>query len=190
MRPAGSRAPLAPRLDWIVAPAWLPAWLAAVAFAWWERAAREGPAPPGVPGPAALVGVRAVGWVLEAAWHGLLWRALGARVPVLRLAVAVATLSLFDLLALALRDSHLAGTVAVSVLAGRAPHPGEPPLAAAFAATGACTLARIVCTALVLARALGRGLGGPLALTVAAWLVSRAALALLADLARGGSPLP
>jgi hypothetical protein len=57
-----------------------------------------------------------------------------------------------------------------------------------FGDAGLLTAARVILTAHIQARALGVGWRGPLALCASAWIVTRLALFLLADLARGRSP--
>jgi hypothetical protein len=59
----------------------------------------------------------------------------------------------------------------------------------AFSATGLFALARIVLTARGQARETGARLRGPLALTLAVYVTSRALVALFLDAMRGGSPL-
>jgi hypothetical protein len=178
------------RLEWVFPGRLMPFWIAAIAWAWWERLGREPTlAESGATGLAPLLVVRALGWLAEAAWYALLARARGGRLPVLRLAAVVATFSLFDLVALGLRDVPAwAGSTAVDVLAGIAARPGEGPLGVAVSGLGACALARMVCTAAAQARALGGGMAWPLALTLASAAATRVALTLVVSLARGRSP--
>uniref|UniRef100_A0A832I2X0 Yip1 domain-containing protein n=1 Tax=Eiseniibacteriota bacterium TaxID=2212470 RepID=A0A832I2X0_UNCEI len=193
------RVPL-PFRSWAVLP-----WLAFVAWLWWraalERLAATGAAPAGAggPDPAALAlaatGMKLAGHALEAAWYAACGRALGARLPVVRLAVALVTLSMLDVARLALLgppagegfDPRLP-LVGAELLAGAgAPHDG---FGAAFGSFGLFVALRLAGTAWLLARALGEGRGGAAALLVAAtWLASRLAAWWVVDLARGRSPL-
>ncbi len=176
----------------------MPLWLVIVLWAWWERLARELDgtgiatlAVGGVPMAAHLaLGARALGWIGEALFYTLAWRAVGARMPVLRLAAALVSFSLFDLVALGVRDVRgWAGSPLVSVIAGGVVAPGEGPAALALAGFGLCAVARMVCTAHAQARALGRGLAAPLALTSATHAAARAALTLAVTWAHGRSPM-
>lgn len=134
--------------------------------------------------------LRGAGWLAEAAVYVMCWRVLGRTLAWLPFACALALLSLADLLALQLRDVPTwADAPWALALLGAAPDPAGAGFAIAFAGTGLLTLARVVGTAALQAQALGRGLGGPLALTVGCWTATHVARALVLDLLRGTSPL-
>jgi hypothetical protein len=179
-----------PRLEWVFPARLMPFWVAVIVSAWWQRLAREPAlAAAGAATLAAVLVVRALGWLAEAAWYAMLWRTRGRRVPVMRLAAAIATFSMFDLLALGLRDVPAwAGSGAVTVLSGLEAAPGDGPLALAAGGFGACALARMVCTAAAQVRALGTSAARPLAFTLASTAAARVALVLGVSLAQGRSP--
>lgn len=179
-------------LPWPARDAYLPALLAVVAWEWGSFAAHEfaqalgapSHAPPGahahVPLAIAVAGfllVRFASFGIEAAAYGGVWRALGSRLPVSRLACWIAGFSLADLLALSLGRhvaAHPGAAAAFAVLLGPSVvwH-GQGPLTHAFGGFGALAALRITLTASVQARALGVRLALPLALTLLLWALGR-----------------
>jgi hypothetical protein len=155
----------------------------------------------GAPGLAAAAGLALAGRVvaagIEAGVYALVWRALGARLPVLRFGIALVALSMVDRLALSLVElAHRAPASApwAAALAGAhllgSPWPaGEPGLRAALGGIGILTALRLAMTAWLQAAALRRGMCGPLLLTLGLWAASRIALWWTTDLMRGASPL-
>ncbi len=178
----------------------LPVALALVA--WWDWAFRQG-------GGAARAGDLAVAATVmlaarlgaaavEAGTYGLWWRARGARLPFFRFWAVIVALSLLDRFGIALGTlaertpalgPWLAPVAGLHLVKARVPALAGG-LGAAFGGLGLLTLARLGLTAAWQARALGRGLAGPLALTTIAWLATRVALWWSVDLFRGVSPLP
>jgi hypothetical protein len=151
-------------------------------------------APDLAPAPATLATLalllRGAGWLIEAGAYAIVWRALGRRLRWLPFAGALALLSLIDLLGAQLRAvPGWADAPLTTALAGAAAAPGGAGFAVAFAGCGLLTLARVMGSAALQARALGRGLGAPLALTTGCWVTTHLAHALALDLLRGASPL-
>ncbi len=190
----------APQPEWIMAPWSLPIWLGGLLWGWWQHAAAElaahagGHLPrAGVPLAALVAGavaIKVAGWLIEAAFYRAVWASAGARLAYWRLAIALGSFSVADLLAHTLRGVKAwAHSPVMGALVGPTPASGADLLASVVAGFGLCAIARIVCTALVQARALRRPLALPLALTLAAVAITRLASALLVDLARGRSPL-
>jgi len=168
-------------------------------LSWWEAAWRQGAALGAGQhlnlafAATIMVTARLAASACEALAYVLWWRTRGARLPYVRFLVALVALSLVDRFALSLgglaeRTPALAGWLAPIAglqLVGR--HASA--LATSFGSFGLLTLARLVVTAWLQAEGLGRRLGGPLLVTVAAWLVTRVALWWTLDLLRGMSPV-
>jgi hypothetical protein len=175
--------PTAP-LPWPAREAWVPALLAVVAWEWGRFAAGEFAHALGarahVPllaAVAAFVLVRVASFAIEAGVYVLVWRALGCRVPAVRLACWIAAFSLADLVALSLGRSaalhpHAAPAFALA-LGPRVVWHATGPLAHAFGGLGALAALRIGLTAWAQARALGVRLRVPLIVTVVLWAIGR-----------------
>jgi hypothetical protein len=191
-------------LPWPFLPAFLPFWYVGIGW-WWWRETREqleaaSAAAPSLD-PAAMaslaLGARVLGTLSEAGVYALWWKGRGSRLPYWRFLCWVASLSTADLLGFALRraaaDSPDLVRLLCAVLAG--PAAVEPsPVAdsggvVAFGSLGVLTLLRVGMTGWAQARGTGRSLGGPLALTTAAWLVTRLAGWWSFDLLKGLSPV-
>jgi hypothetical protein len=177
-------------------------------FSWWDLAYRQGGLPvsgAGRTGPhldpavaaTILVLARIAVSAVEALAYSLWWRTRGARLPFGPFLVALLALSLLDRCAISLATlaertpalaPWLAPVAGLHLLAARQPM-GESGLASASGSLGLLALARITMTARVQATALSRGLGGPLLVTGAIWLVTRVALWWTMDLVRGMSPV-
>ncbi len=181
-----------------MARAWTVPALALVLGGWWMRlahelalaglASRAGGPPPALLVASALA-VRVAGWGVEAAFYAFAWRAAGARLPLLRLARAIALCSLCDLAAFALRARpEWAGAPWVAWLAGPVTGMGDGTLAFVAGGFGLLAVARMVGTAGAQAAGLGCGPGAPFALTLATVALTRLAPSLAAGLARGRSP--
>jgi hypothetical protein len=184
-----------------------PVAVAFVSLLWWD--AYHGQLAAGLPaeapqgaltlGTAMATAGHLAGNALEAAFYRLWWRSRGARFGFWILFVWLVVLSLFDLGATALRElvrEHApttAGWLAPLVGPGvvRDSFPGiSPGLWAALGSLGLLVLLRIAATAWLQARALGRGLAGPLGLTLSVWGLTRLLIWWGTDLMRGRSPLP
>lgn len=174
-------------LPWPARAAYAPALLAVVAWGWgrlaWGEFARALGAHPHLPHaalPAAVAGflaLRFASFLGEAACYALLWRALGRRVPLARLACWIAVCSLADLLAAALArvaalHPHAAWAFAL-LLGVRTAWHAQGPLMHAFGGLGLVTALRLGLTAWAQARALGVRLLAPLALTALLWAIAR-----------------
>jgi hypothetical protein len=177
----------APRLPWPARAAWAPALLAVVAWGWgqlaWREFARALGGHPHLPPwslPAAVAGfvmLRFASFLGEAACYTLLWRALGCRIPLVRLACWIAACSLADLLAASLArvaapHPHAAWAFAI-LLGARTAWRADGPLMHAFGGLGLVTALRIGLTAWAQARALGTKLAAPLAFTALLWAIAR-----------------
>ena len=212
MSPAGAMeavvvpAPRAREIPRPFHPWFSPVWVAFVTFQWWlqiqsqlagtipDRAQRLA-----IDTSAALGAIgHLAGNAVEALFYVWWWRAR-ARLSFARLFQWLVSISVLDLLASTLTraaESHpgpLARTLAVLAGIGalRGQHLGASPgLEAAFGSLGLLCVARLVATATLQRRGMGGSLGGPLLLTLAAWLLGRIAIWWLMDLARGMSPLP
>jgi hypothetical protein len=185
-------------------PAFLPFWLAGLAGWWWFEIRRQlGAAPGGVAwlglgGAASLaLGARLLATLSEAGVYCLWWRGRGARLPYWRFVAWVGSLSTTDLLRFSLRRAvETSGDLARAFAAALAgPATFEPArsadsgLAMAFGDLGLLTLLRIFMTAWAQAEGTGRPVRGAIAVTLAAWLITRLAAAWSFDLARGLSPV-
>jgi hypothetical protein len=193
-------------------PRWfLPFWIAFVAFLWWDLIHRQLtihlPAEIAVRlGPSIVVPVamglvaRFLGNAIEAGLYLWWWRHFRiGRIPYWGLVNWLVTFSVFDLLAEHLRLAATAGSAAappwiVPLVGVGVLRPGWPASGvgfwAAFGGIGALTIARVAATASIQARAIGRSLPGPLALTTAFWLLTRFVIWWGTDLMRGRSLLP
>jgi hypothetical protein len=176
-------------------------WVLVMSIAWWNagRDVLAGGAAhaPAATTPAAVAVAFALakltGHLIEAAVYRAWWRLRAVRVSYLDLLAAVVSLSLFDLLGLAVR-ARAAGAAwlpwIVGPRAAGVAGAGEAGLAVAFSALGLLTLLRLAGTALVQRRLSGRGLGESIALTLGLWLATRLAVWWTVDLLRGRSPVP
>ena len=202
MRPA-VRPGLPPALE----PWARPVAVAFVSLLWWDAYHRQLAAgmPAGAPRGAVALGTgmatvgHLAGNALEAAFYRLWWRSRGARFGYGSFFVWLVALSLFDIGAIALRDvarEHAPAAAGwLAALAGpgaaRDSFPGiSPGLRAALGSIGLLALARVAATAWLQARAVGRGLAGPLGLTLSTWGLARLVVWWGTDLLRGRSPLP
>ncbi|TMQ71895.1 MAG: hypothetical protein E6K81_08965 [Candidatus Eisenbacteria bacterium] len=195
-----------PGLAWPFPPALVAFWYSWLAWSWWTEtreqlqvAAADG-ALAGVTMSVELMAcgalfTRLLATLTETGVYTLWWRGRGARLPYWRLLCWVATFSGTDLFGISLRR---AATDAPAFLHGLAAALGGPgvvdgPVAtgamAAFGNLGVLTLLRVGMTGWAQARSLGRPLTGPLALTVAAWLLTRVTSWWSFDLLRGLSPV-
>lgn len=194
-------------LPWPFLPAFLPVWYAGIGW-WWWRETREqleaaSAAVPSLDMVGDVVGAtslamlaRLLSTLSEAGVYALWWKGRGSRLPYWRFFCWVASLSIADLLGFTLRRASEGasefGRLFCALLAG--PVALEPSLPgsggiAAFGSLGLLTLLRVGMTAWAQARGTGRSLGGPLALTLAAWLVTRLAGWWSFDLLKGLSPV-
>lgn len=191
-------------LEWPFPPGILLVLLAWVGWSWWreiaaQTAAAGNPEPITVPATMAWLGLvaRALATLTEAGCYVLWWKGRGARLPFWRFSAWVATLSAADLLGFALRRAAIDAPDALRwlcvVLAGPGALDPEPiarsSAASAFGNFGVLTLLRIGMTAWAQARGTGRSLRGPVAMTAAAWLLTRLAAWWSFDLLRGMSPV-
>jgi len=191
-------------LPWLMPRAALPFWILGVTWGWW-RVFREDllaapPAPAAVMPPltaavALATAAKLLGFVSEAGFYALAWRARGERLPFWRFLVLVVSASMADLFA-----HSLAGAGASSAplwkacLAGLHLAPGTvfhdlPAVRVAFGSIGLLTAIRIGITGDAQARALNRGRLETVGWTVAAWLVTHVALLWGVDLMKGMSPV-
>jgi hypothetical protein len=186
-------------------PAWSPLWIAFVGYQWWVEIGRQladalpAEAAPVSPQAAAALGAAGhlMGNAVEALFYLGWWRARGVRLGFARLFEWLVTISSLDLLASTLTrfaEAHpgwVASGLEVFVGLGAVrTAEGGSGFHAAFGTFGLLCIARLVATAAIQARGAERGLGAPLRLTVAVWLLARLANWWLYDLARGMSPLP
>ena len=205
MRPERERhAAGPPRLDWPLPPGLLSILLLWVGWSWWKEIiaqlqAAAATTPVAAPVALAWLGLAARGLstLTEAAIYVLWWRSRGARLRYWRFAAWIAALSAADLFGFALgraaEDAPGVPRILCAVLAGRIALDGarvvESGADAAFGNFGVLTLLRIGMTAWAQARGTGRPLGGPLAITASAWLLTRLTTWWSFDLVRGLSPV-
>jgi hypothetical protein len=147
---------------------------------------------------AAAVAGRLPSLFAEAAAYVLWWRARGLRLPFWRFLCCVATFSTCDLLGFSIRRAAGGAPDALRLIAAVLSGPAAlDPAAmhatgrtAAFGSLGVLTMVRVFMTAWAQARGIGRSLAGPLAITIAAWLLTRLVAWWSVDLLRGLSPIP
>lgn len=192
-------------LPWPVLPAFVPFLSLWIAWSWWAEARTQLAAlavhvP--LPDPGAMAGVVVVGRALavlsEVACYVLWWKSRHLRLPYWRFVCWVAALSTADLLGFALGRAaagapEILRMVAMALAGPMALDPSAAAAAghsAAFGNLGLLTLTRVGMTAWAQARGIGRGVGGPLILTAAAWLLTRLVGWWSVDLLKGLSPVP
>ena len=186
---------------------WAPLWTLVLLALWWitydvATAAIAGERAPDLSPGMLRIGVtagvlfKALGTAAEAGFYSAWWNLKGVRIPFGTLWVWLLSLSALDMLAtlvaLFAEGAPPVARAAIAVVCGaRAITPTEElparPLAVVFGSLGALTLARVAMTGWLQARATGRRLAGPLALTGTVWLALRLAMWWLSDLARGQS---
>ena len=161
-----------------------------------DQIAAVGPTPIA---PAALawlsVVTRVVSWGAEAAVYGVVWAAVGVRLPWRRYALALGPLSVLDLCADALRlhaaafgEGARAVIAAFGGIGALGPFEGEwRLLGAAFTATGILTCVRLAAAALVQSRLAGVPWRAAFGLTGGLWLAHHVALWWALELTAGRS---
>ena len=132
--------------------------------------------------------------LLEAGFYVALWRGLGRTLPFAAFFVAIASLSMLDMIAMQLAQwATDSPTWWVAALCGFHTLPGvlagEPGLRVGFGAVGLLALARVAGT-IRAQRATGARWKTITLLTGAIWLAGRLATWWITDLVRGMSPLP
>jgi hypothetical protein len=144
-----------------------------------------------------FVVARCGAYLVEGAFYVTWWRWRGERLPYWRFVSWLMVLWFADLAAAALggiASRHPDVAPWLAPFAGlrwfRPDHHAAAGLAAAFDDLGLPTIARLVGTAWVQARSLGRPLREPLVLTASAWTFTRLFVGFGLDLARGVSPMP
>jgi len=199
-RPAG--------LTWPFVPAFIPLWYAWIAYGWWaetlgqlQSAVAADTAAHAAIAPAAMASIalitRLMASLSEAAFYTLWWRSRGARLPYWRFVCWIVGLSAADLFGFALRrsvvDAPPALRIGAALLAGPAALDSAPAgsgAMTAFGSFGVLALLRVGMTAWAQALGTGRQIGGPLLLTLGAWLTTRLAGWWSFDLLKGLSPVP
>ena len=193
------------RLPWVVPPAFLPFWMAAIEWGWWRVFQDEGLsagalAAAGLPSPTLVVAVattgKLLGHVSEAAFYVLLWRARGTRLPFRRFFVWVVSASIADQFAFGLAAPYRSGgaplwrvcLAGLHLATGTVFHE-SPVIRAGFGSLGLLTATRIAVTGAAQAQATGRSLAEGVGWTLLVWLVTRLAAMGGLDLLRGMSPL-
>ncbi len=187
--------PFATRAPWWAWPLLLPGPL----LAWYEivegeaeRSALASAFSPSATAWIALVGL-SLAVVGESLVYGMLWSARGRRLPFATSVLVLLQLTLLDVLALALVESPPdagPGRALACVLAGPRVAWGESGpggMANAFGALGGLTLVRMAIWAWAQSEAVGRRWRDAAWMVASVWLVSHAALGVLAELARGRS---
>lgn len=199
-RPAG--------LAWPFLPGFIPLFYAWIAWGWWtetldqlESAASADAVAGAAIAPAAMASIalitRLLALLSEAGFYTLWWRSRGARLPYWRFVCWIVGLSAADLFGLVLRrsigDAPPGLRIGAALLAGPAaldPAPGASSGAmTAFGSFGVLALLRVGMTAWAQALGTGRQIGGPLLLTLGAWLTTRLAGWWSFDLLKGLSPV-
>jgi hypothetical protein len=174
-------------------------WVLVMSIAWWNAgrdvlagAAAHAPATAAPPAMAVAFALAKLGGhLIEAAAYRAWWTLRAVRVRYLDLLAAVVSLSLLDLLGLALRSRASGAAWLPWVVGPRAGGiAGAGGLGVAFGALGLLTLLRLAGTAYVQRRLSGRGLTESFALTLGLWLATRLAVWWAVDLLRGRSPVP
>lgn len=203
MRPEReTHATRSPQLDWPFPPGLLLVLFLWVGWSWWKEIVAQlqaaTTAPEAAPALAWLaLGARGLATLTEAAIYVLWWKSRSARLQYWRFAAWIAVLSVADLFGFALgragEEAPDVLQIVCAILAGRGALNDSPVVEsgamAAFGNFGVLTLLRIGMTAWAQARGTGRALGGPLAITVHAWLLTRLTTWWSFDLVRGLSPV-